>query len=157
MCSLLLLEEFRSLTLDKEAGCANRTPWYITELISNETTKELSPDSPVNIEKDKTYFTISRPSCHTVRNHHFLSKKSTLISREIIDFFGWKTRENVVILDLLAVDSFDFTRKIVQKIFWVKNSWNWIFGQKFDFSNSVQKLNMRKKRSKSRNSKVKIT
>ena len=47
MCSLLLLEEFRSLTLDKEAGCANRTPWYITELISNETTKELSPDSPV--------------------------------------------------------------------------------------------------------------
>ena len=30
--------------------------------------------------------------------------------------FGWKTRENVVVLDFLAVDNFDFTRKIVKKI-----------------------------------------
>ena len=27
----------------------------------------------------------------------------------------WKTRENVVVLDFLAVDNFDFTRKIVKK------------------------------------------
>ena len=44
----------------------------------------------------------------TVRNLHFLSKNSTLISREKL------SKKN-----------------------WVKNSWNWIFGQKFDFSNSV--------------------
>ena len=51
---------------------------------------------------------------HTVRNLHFLSKNSTLISRENCRFFwGWKTRENVVVLDFLAVDTFDFTRKIV--------------------------------------------
>ena len=63
---------------------------------------------------------------------------------KIVDFFGWKTRENVVVLDFLAVDNFDFTRKIVKKKILVKNSWkcwgfgqNWIFGQKFDFSNSV--------------------
>ena len=74
----------------------------------------------------------------------FLSKNSTLISRENCRFFwGWKTRENVVDLDFLAVDNLDFTRKIVKKI-WVKNLWkcwgvcqNWIFGQKLDFSNSV--------------------
>ena len=30
--------------------------------------------------------------------------------------FGWKTRENVGVLDFLAVDNFDFTRKIVKKI-----------------------------------------
>ena len=30
-------------------------------------------------------------------------------------FFGWKTRENFVVLDILAVDNFDFTRKIVKK------------------------------------------
>ena len=32
--------------------------------------------------------------------------------------FRWKTRENVVVLDFLAVDNFDFTRKIVKKIWW---------------------------------------
>ena len=53
---------------------------------------------------------------HTVRNLHFLSENSTLISRENCRFFfGRKTRENVVVLDFLAVDNFDFTRKIVKK------------------------------------------
>ena len=31
-------------------------------------------------------------------------------------FYVWKTRENVVVFDFLAVDNFDFTRKIVKKI-----------------------------------------
>ena len=59
-----------------------------------------------------------------------------------------KTRENVVVLDLLAVDNFDFTRNIVKKILGEKLMkmlgfcQNWIFGQKFDFSNSV--LNWRR-------------
>ena len=81
---------------------------------------------------------------HTVRNLHFLSENSTLISRENCRFFGWKTRENVVILDFLAVDNFDFTRKIVKKKFDEKLvkmlgfCRNWIFEQKFDFSNSVR-------------------
>ena len=57
----------------------------------------------------------------SVRNLHFLSKNSTLISGENCRLFWVKTRENVVVLDFLAVDSFDFTRKIVKKI-WVKNS-----------------------------------
>ena len=71
----------------------------------------------------------------------FLSKNSTLISRENCRFFGWwKTRENVVVLDFLAVDNFDFTRKIVKKNlgekvvkmvgFWSKlNFWTkiWLF------------------------------
>ena len=46
-------------------------------------------------------------------------------------------------LEFLAFDNFDFTRKIVKKklskklvkMFGVCQ--NWIFGQKFDFSNSV--------------------
>ena len=53
---------------------------------------------------------------HTFRNLHFLSKNSTLITQENCRFFFWvKTRENVVVLDFLAVDNFDFTRKIVKK------------------------------------------
>ena len=44
------------------------------------------------------------------------------IPEKIVDFSGWKTRENIVVLDFLAVDNFDFTRKLVKKI-WVKNSW----------------------------------
>ena len=34
---------------------------------------------------------------------------------KIVEFLGWKTRENVVVLGFLAVDNFDFTRKIVKK------------------------------------------
>ena len=52
---------------------------------------------------------------HTVGNLHFLSKKSTLISRENCQFFGGEKLVNVV-LDFLAVDNFDFTRKIL--IWW---------------------------------------
>ena len=58
---------------------------------------------------------------------------------------GCKTRENVVVLDFLAVENFDFTRKIVKKNLGEKFlkmlgfCQNWIFGQKFDFSNSVWK------------------
>ena len=64
---------------------------------------------------------------------------------KIVEYFGWKTRENVVVLDFLAVDNFDFTRIIVKKVLAEKLvkmlgfCQNWIFGQKFDFSNSVDK------------------
>ena len=92
---------------------------------------------------------LCRPSSsaflHTVRNLHFLSKNSTLISW---DFFGWKTRENVVVLDFLAVDNFNFTRKIVKKILgeklvkMLKFCLNWIFGQNWLFKKCVlQRLN----------------
>ena len=56
-----------------------------------------------------------------------------------------KTRENVGVLDFLAVDNFDFTRKIAQKKLCEKLvkmlgfCQNRILGQKFDFSNSVKK------------------
>ena len=64
-------------------------------------------------------------------------------------FIGWKTREDVVVLDFLAVDNFNFTRKIVKKILGKKLMkmlgfcQNWIFGQKFDFSNSLEMLERR--------------
>ena len=62
----------------------------------------------------------------------FCPKIQLWFPEKIVEFLGWKTRENVVVLDFLAVDNFDFTRKIVKTI-WVKNSWkyqNSIFGQK---------------------------
>ena len=64
-----------------------------------------------------------RSSIHTVRNLHFLSKKINFDNpRKLSNFFGVKTRENLVVLDILAVDNFDFTRKIVDFFGW-KNSW----------------------------------
>ena len=57
----------------------------------------------------------------------------------MVEFLGGKTRENGVVLDYLAVDIFDFTRKIVKKKIGEKLvkmlgfCQNWIFGQKFDF------------------------
>jgi len=137
------------------------------------------------------YFLVS--FCHTVRNLHFMSKHSTLISRENCRLswvkntwkccgfwlfsswqlwfheknyqkilcenswkccgfglfscwqlwfhekdcqkkkLGWKTGENVGGLHFLVVDNFDLPRKIV------KFCQNCRFGQKFDFSNSVNK------------------
>ena len=56
---------------------------------------------------------------HTIWKVKFLSKNSTLISRF---FWRWKTRENVVVLGFLAVDKFDFKRKIVKKNL-DENSW----------------------------------
>ena len=82
-------------------------------------------------------------SIHTVRNLHFLSKNSALISRENCRFFGWKNRENVVSLDFSAVCNFNLTRIIAKKKFGEKLvkmlefCRNWIFGLKFDFSDSV--------------------
>ena len=60
----------------------------------------------------------------------FCPKIQLWFPEKIVDLFGWKTHENVVVLGFLAVDNFDFTRKIVKKNL-VEKSW------KFDFSNSV--------------------
>ena len=60
----------------------------------------------------------------------FFPKIQLWFPEKIVDFFVWKTRENVVVLDILAVDNFDFTRKIVKKILGeklVKLLWFWTF------------------------------
>ena len=60
-----------------------------------------------------------RSSIHTVRNLDFLCKKFNFDnSTKMSNFFGVKTRENLVVLDILAVDNFDFTRKIVDFFGW---------------------------------------
>ena len=66
----------------------------------------------------------------------FRPKIQLWFPEKIVNFSGWKTRENVAVLDFLAVDNFDFTRKIVKKILGEKLvkmlgfCQNWIFGQK---------------------------
>ena len=74
----------------------------------------------------------------------FCPKNQLWFSKKIIKNFLWKTRENVVVLDFLGVDNFNFTRKIVKKILVKKFVKNWFFGQKFDFSNSVLKKEKKK-------------
>ena len=59
---------------------------------------------------------------HCSKSSFFVQKFNVDFLRELSIFWGWKTRENVVGLDFLAVDNFDFTRKIVKKN-WMKNSW----------------------------------
>ena len=52
-----------------------------------------------------------------------LDDPEPIFTRKMVKkYFGWKPRENAVVLHYLAVDHFDFTRKIVQ-IFWAKKSW----------------------------------
>ena len=60
----------------------------------------------------------------------FCPKIQLLFPEKIVEFLGWKTRENVMILDFLAVDNFDFTKKIVKKILdekLMKMLWFWTF------------------------------
>ena len=45
----------------------------------------------------------------------FCPKIQLWFHEKIVNFLGWKNRENVGVLDVLAVDNFDFTRKIVKK------------------------------------------
>ena len=94
-------------------------------------------------------WTIKSKVTHSVPNLYFLSKNSTMIENCRF-FLGWKTRENVVVLDFLAVDNFDFTRKIVKKN-WMKKTRENVgglsklnFWTKFDFSNSVSHEVMKK-------------
>ena len=68
-------------------------------------------------------FYLKADTNHTVRNLHFLSKNSTLMSQEKFELFWVKTRENAADLDFLVVDNFDFPRKNVE-LFWVKTPEN---------------------------------
>ena len=67
----------------------------------------------------------------------FCPKIKLWFPEKMVDFFEWKTRENVVVLDFLAVNNVDFTRKIDKKMLGQKLvkmlevCKNWIFGQKF--------------------------
>ena len=54
---------------------------------------------------------------HCSKSSFFVQKFNFDFPRKLSIFVGWKTRENVVVLDFLAVDIFDFTRKIVKTIF----------------------------------------
>ena len=76
---------------------------------------------------------------HCWKSSFFVQKFNFDFPWKLSIFLGWKSRENVVVLDFLAVDNFDFTRKIVKKNLGEKLvkmlgvCQNWIFGQKFDF------------------------
>ena len=81
---------------------------------------------------------MDQSALHTVRNLHFLSKNSTLISRENCRFFWLKNSWKCCGFGLFSCWQLWFHEKNCQKKFWLKNSWKcWIFGQKFDFSNCV--------------------
>ena len=53
---------------------------------------------------------------HCSKSSFFVQKFNFDFPRNLSIFLGGKTRENVVVLDFLAVDTFNFTRKFVKKI-----------------------------------------
>ena len=52
---------------------------------------------------------------HCSKSSFFVQKFNFDFPRKIVLLFWVKTRENAAVLDFLAVDNFDFTRKIVKK------------------------------------------
>ena len=69
---------------------------------------------------------------HCSKSSFFVQKFNFDFPRKLPIFLGWKTRENVVVLDFLAVDNFDFTRKIAKKNL-VEKLVKMFLAQKFKF------------------------
>ena len=72
----------------------------------------------------------SVPYSHCLKSSFFVQKFNFEFPRKIVEFVWVKTRENTAVLDFLAVDNFDFTRKIVKNILGeklVKMLWFWTF------------------------------
>merc|ERR1712049_27355 len=87
---------------------------------------------------------LKRSDLHTVRNLHFLSKNSTLSFRENCRFFlGEKLVKMLWFLTVKLLTTLISREKLSKKIWGEKLvkmlgfCQNRIFGQKFDFSNSV--------------------
>ena len=64
--------------------------------------------------KNENHFEVFPAHCS--KSSFFVQKINFDFPEKIVNFFGRKTRENIVVWDFLAVDNFDFTRKIVKKI-----------------------------------------
>ena len=79
------------------------------------------PDSMRNSSIMSNFFNFVQ--FHTVRNLHFLSKNSTLISRENCRFFGVKNPWKCCGFGLFSCWQLWFDEKNCQKKIGVKNSW----------------------------------
>ena len=53
---------------------------------------------------------------HCSKSSFVVQKFNFDFPRKVVQLFWVKTRENAAVLDFLAVDNFDFTRKIVKPI-----------------------------------------
>ena len=53
---------------------------------------------------------------HCSKSSFVVQKFNFDFPRKVVQLFWVKTRENAAVLDFLAVDNFDFTRKIVKQI-----------------------------------------
>ena len=63
------------------------------------------------LSKSKSKF----PETHCSKSSFFVQKFNFDFPRKIVELFWVKTRENAEVLDFLAVDNFDFTRKLSKK------------------------------------------
>ena len=75
-------------------------------------------------------YSVSLTKTHCSKSSFFVHKFNYDFLRKLSTFLGGKTRENVAVLDFLAVDNFDFTRKLSKKKLGeklVKMLWFWTF------------------------------
>ena len=86
----------------------------ITQKCLNGISGQNDPKRPKVTQNDPNYKIDFGAKIHT--NDTFCPKNQLWFPKKIADFFGWKIREIVMVLDFVAVDNFDFTRKIVKKI-----------------------------------------
>ena len=111
-------------TTIQSSACTNRSkiPGILTSSIRISISIRITPQSvrkwPKNVLKFTFLFNVKNetflsyfPLCS--KSSLFVQKIQLWFPEKIVDFLGWKTRENVLVLDLLAVDNFDFTRKNV--------------------------------------------
>ena len=78
------------------------------------TTSDSKLDVTSQTAADTSFMAACCPHCS--KYSFFVQKFNFDFARNCRFFWGGKTRENFVVLDFLAVDKFDFMRKIVKKI-----------------------------------------
>ena len=143
-CSVVIRRSWQSV----------QTYFVLFSEASKEDLHDLSPD--MSITPPRSLKAIHFQASRSLKLFHLSQFSDTLFDififcpkiqlwfrEKSVDFFGGKPRENVMVLDLLAVDKFDSTRKIIKKILgenlvkMLGPCQNWFFGQKFDFKGSV--------------------
>ena len=67
----------------------------------------------LSVADDKYNYVLHHSHCS--KSSFFAQKFNFDYPKKIVELFWVKTRENAAVLDFLAVDNFDFTRKIVKK------------------------------------------
>ena len=105
-----------AIQLISAAAAVVPPPWIINRRHHpSSDTLRTNNESLAMSSKATSFFNRLCNTSHCSKSSFFVQQFNFDLPRKFVDLFWVKTRENAAVLDFLAVDNFDFTRKIVKK------------------------------------------